>query len=54
MAAFLDGRIRFTEIAALVQDALEVVDGAPARDLGELVDADQQARSITERRLAAA
>jgi 1-deoxy-D-xylulose-5-phosphate reductoisomerase len=54
VAAFLDGRIRFTEIAALVEDALEAVDGAPARDLGELVGADEQARRVTERRLAPA
>jgi 1-deoxy-D-xylulose-5-phosphate reductoisomerase len=54
VAAFLDGRIRFTEIAVLVEDALEAVDGAPARDLGELVEADEQARSITERRFAPA
>ena len=52
VAAFLDGRIRFTEIAALVGDALAAVDGSPARDLGELVEADEQARSLTERRLA--
>jgi 1-deoxy-D-xylulose-5-phosphate reductoisomerase len=52
VAAFLDGRIRFPEIPRLVAEALEAVDGAPARDLGELVDADEQARRVTERRLA--
>jgi 1-deoxy-D-xylulose-5-phosphate reductoisomerase len=52
VAAFLDGRIRFTEIAGLVADALEAVDGSPVRDLGELVDADEEARRVTERRLA--
>ena len=31
VAAFLDGRIGFPEIAALVHDALDEVDGAPAR-----------------------
>ena len=36
VAAFLDGRIGFLEIAALVEDALGRVDGAPARDLDEL------------------
>src|SRR6187551_53410 len=32
VAAFLDGRIRFPEIARLVEDALAGVGGAPARD----------------------
>jgi 1-deoxy-D-xylulose-5-phosphate reductoisomerase len=54
VAAFLDGRIRFTEIAGLVSDALDAVEGAPARDLGELVEADEEARRITAGRLAAA
>jgi 1-deoxy-D-xylulose-5-phosphate reductoisomerase len=52
VAAFLDGRIRFPEIAGLVEDALDAVDGAPVRDLGELVEADEEARRVTERRLA--
>jgi 1-deoxy-D-xylulose-5-phosphate reductoisomerase len=54
VAAFLDGRIRFTEIGALVQDALDAVDGARARDVSELVEADEEARRVTERRLAPA
>ena len=53
VAAFLDGRIRFPEISRLVDEALEAVDGSPARDLGELVEADEEARRVTERRLAA-
>jgi 1-deoxy-D-xylulose-5-phosphate reductoisomerase len=52
VAAFLDGRVRFPEIARLVQDALEEVDGSPARDLGELVEADEQARHLAQGRLA--
>ena len=52
VAAFLDGRLRFTEIARLVEDALGAVDGSVARDLGELVAADEEARGVTERRLA--
>jgi 1-deoxy-D-xylulose-5-phosphate reductoisomerase len=52
VAAFLDGRIRFTEIAGLVEGALAEVDGAPARDLGELMEVDGEARRLTERRLA--
>jgi 1-deoxy-D-xylulose-5-phosphate reductoisomerase len=54
VAAFLDERIAFTEIASLVQDALDGVDGAPIRDLSELVEADAEARRLTEGRLAAA
>jgi 1-deoxy-D-xylulose-5-phosphate reductoisomerase len=46
VAAFLDGRIRFVEIAPLVADALERVDGAPASDLAELVAADEEARRL--------
>jgi len=51
VAAFLDGRIGFPEIADTVADALERVDGAPARDLDDLVAADGEARRIAERRL---
>ena len=48
MAAFLDGRIGFLEIAALVEDVLARVDGAPARDLDELREADRRARELVE------
>ena len=44
VAAFLDGRIAFLEIASLVEDVLGRVDGAPARDLAELHEADRRAR----------
>ena len=54
VAAFLDGRIRFTEIARLVEDALGQVEGAPAGDLGELVEADEEARRLAQGRLASA
>jgi 1-deoxy-D-xylulose-5-phosphate reductoisomerase len=43
---FLDGRIGFLDIAALVEDVLAHVDGAAARDLQELVDADARAREL--------
>jgi 1-deoxy-D-xylulose-5-phosphate reductoisomerase len=46
VAAFLEGRIPFLDIAALVTDALERADGAPARDLAELVEVDRAARAI--------
>jgi 1-deoxy-D-xylulose-5-phosphate reductoisomerase len=44
--AFLAGRIGFLDIAGLVADVLERVDGAPARDLEELRDADRRARDL--------
>jgi 1-deoxy-D-xylulose-5-phosphate reductoisomerase len=44
--AFLEGRIGFLEIAALVEDVLARVDGSPARDLGDLVEADRRAREL--------
>ncbi|HVW88254.1 MAG TPA: 1-deoxy-D-xylulose-5-phosphate reductoisomerase [Gaiellaceae bacterium] len=48
VAAFLAGRIGFLDIAALVEQALERVDGAPARDLEELREADARARELVE------
>jgi 1-deoxy-D-xylulose-5-phosphate reductoisomerase len=44
--AFLEGRIGFLDIALLVEDVLARVDGAPARDLEELVEADRRARDL--------
>jgi 1-deoxy-D-xylulose-5-phosphate reductoisomerase len=51
---FLDGRIRFLEIAETVADALDAVDGAPAGDLTDLVEADSAARRAASRRLVTA
>jgi 1-deoxy-D-xylulose-5-phosphate reductoisomerase len=48
VAAFLDGRIGFLEIASLVEDALERSDGAPAGDLDELREADRRARELVK------
>jgi 1-deoxy-D-xylulose-5-phosphate reductoisomerase len=44
--AFLEGRIRFLDIASAVEDVLSRVDGAAARDINELVDADARARGL--------
>jgi 1-deoxy-D-xylulose-5-phosphate reductoisomerase len=44
--AFLEERIGFLDIAAAVEDVLAHVDGAPARDLHDLVDADRRAREL--------
>ena len=48
VAAFLEGRIGFLDIPALVDDVLDRVDGSPARDLDELRDADLRARELVE------
>jgi 1-deoxy-D-xylulose-5-phosphate reductoisomerase len=48
VAAFLEGRIGFLDIPALVESALERVDGAAARDLDELRESDRQARELVE------
>jgi 1-deoxy-D-xylulose-5-phosphate reductoisomerase len=46
VSAFLAGRVGFLDIAALVEEALEHVDGAPAADLDELREADRHAREL--------
>ena len=46
VAAFLEGRIGFLDIAVLVEDALASVDGAPASDLHELRETDRRAREV--------
>ena len=54
VAAFRIGRLGFLEIASVVEEALATVDGAPARDLDELSEADAEARRIVQGALAAA
>lgn len=51
VAAFLDGRISFVDIAPRVEDVLGAVDGSAARELAELVAADEEARRLAARRL---
>ena len=51
VAAFLAGRLPFLAIADVVEDALAAADGAPARDLDDLVEADAAARRVAERGL---
>lgn len=48
VSAFLQGRIGFLTIPALVEDALAALPAAPADTLDALLAADAQARSITE------
>jgi 1-deoxy-D-xylulose-5-phosphate reductoisomerase len=45
VAAFLEGRLPFLGIPSLVEEVLDAVDGAPARDLADLVEADRAARA---------
>jgi 1-deoxy-D-xylulose-5-phosphate reductoisomerase len=54
VAAFLAGRLPFLGIADAVEETLAAVDGSPARDLEELVTADDEARRLTGRRAALA
>jgi 1-deoxy-D-xylulose-5-phosphate reductoisomerase len=51
VGAFLEGRLRFDEIAEVVAETLDAADGAAARDLEDLVDADGEARRLATRRL---
>ena len=50
--AFLRGRLPFLGVADTVERVLAAADGAPARDLDELVAADARARRLAERSLA--
>jgi 1-deoxy-D-xylulose-5-phosphate reductoisomerase len=51
VAAFLEGRLGFADIAPVVEETLARVDGAPARDLDDLVAADDEARRLAARGL---
>ena len=54
VAAFLEGRLPFLGISDVVEETLDEVGGAPARDLDELVEADAEARRVAERGMALA
>mgnify|MGYP001770971893 CR=1 FL=1 len=49
--AFLRGRIGFLDIAPVVEETLASVDGAPARDLDDLLVADREARLLAQQAL---
>ena len=51
VAAFLAGRLPFLGIAEVVADALERADGAPARDVADLVEVDRSTRAHAGERL---
>src|SRR5690242_12861809 len=48
VAAFLAGRAPFLRIPGIVEDVLAAVDGSPATDLEQLVEADAEARRLAE------
>ena len=54
VAAFLAGRLPFPAIAETVAGVLAEVDGLPARDLDDLVEADAEARRLAEATVAVA
>jgi 1-deoxy-D-xylulose-5-phosphate reductoisomerase len=54
VAAFLEGRLPFLDIAETVDETLASVAGKPVADLEELVEADAEARRLAERTAAAA
>jgi 1-deoxy-D-xylulose-5-phosphate reductoisomerase len=54
VGAFLERRLPFLGIADVVEETLQRVDGAPARDLDDLIEADAGARKIAEREMAVA
>jgi 1-deoxy-D-xylulose-5-phosphate reductoisomerase len=54
VAGFLERRLPFLGIAEVVEETLEQSEGAPARDLEDLVEADARARRIAERGMALA
>jgi len=52
VSAFLQGKIRFLSIPALVEEALAALPAAPADSLEALLEADARARRITETTIA--
>jgi 1-deoxy-D-xylulose-5-phosphate reductoisomerase len=54
VAAFLAGRLPFLGIAEVVAAALARTEGAPARDLDDLLDVDRSTRALADERLAVA
>ena len=48
VGAFLEGRLRFLDIAETVGHVLAECDGAEARDLDDLLEADDEARRLAE------
>jgi 1-deoxy-D-xylulose-5-phosphate reductoisomerase len=49
--AFLGGRIAFLDVAEVVEETLARIDGSPARDLADLIAADEEARRLAAKGL---
>jgi 1-deoxy-D-xylulose-5-phosphate reductoisomerase len=54
VAAFLADRLPFLGISDVVEETLASVEGAPARDVDDLLEADAQARRLAEAQMGAA
>ena len=52
VAAFLDGKLRYTAIAQVIEFAMNQTPGAPADSLETVLDADRRARRATAERVA--
>ena len=51
VAAFLEGRIRFTDIAPLIERVLEALPAVPVHDLESVLEQDRRARAEARRLL---
>ena len=49
VAAFLDGRIRFTDIAAAVEYCLDKIPARAAESVAMLLETDREVRTLAER-----
>jgi 1-deoxy-D-xylulose-5-phosphate reductoisomerase len=49
---FIDGRIRFGDIAAVVEETLDALPVRPAATLAAVLDADREARAVARERIA--
>jgi 1-deoxy-D-xylulose-5-phosphate reductoisomerase len=46
--SFLDGRVGFTVIPEIIERTLSQIPGCSGDELGEIIEADRQARSVAE------
>jgi 1-deoxy-D-xylulose-5-phosphate reductoisomerase len=53
VAAFLEGKIRFDQIPRIIEDTLNETNSGALESIGEVLDADLEARGLAERRVLA-
>jgi 1-deoxy-D-xylulose-5-phosphate reductoisomerase len=53
VAAFLEGKIRFDQIPRIIEDTLNETNSGTLESIGEVLDADLEARGLAERRVLA-